>query len=227
MSTFTGKFYVPSDEGFVEAAFSRVFNHRRPTDRLPSAVLVAENEQDVVAGVRFAKENGLAVAVRSGGHSWAVWSVQNNTLLIDLGNLNSAEYDETTGIVSGGPAIEGGNVLDPFLAERGRFFNGGHCPPVGIGGFLLQGGCCKRSGRSFLGRFFLNIQHLESSTGAFIQKGTHIGFGSKMLRNFRFDAILPFHEESIHAEKRFCMKLLDLFFSFYDQANGNGLHTPG
>jgi FAD/FMN-containing dehydrogenase len=140
MSAFAGKFYVPSDEGFVEAAFSRVFNHRRPTDRLPSAVLVAENEQDVVAGVRFAKENGLAVTVRSGGHSWAVWSVQNNTLLIDLEKLNSAEYDEATGIVSGGPAIEGGNQLDPFLAERGRFFNGGHCPPVGIGGFLLQGG---------------------------------------------------------------------------------------
>ena len=140
MSTFAGKFYVPSDEGFVEAAFSRVFNHRRPSDRLPSAVLVAENEQDVVAGVRFAKENGLAVTVRSGGHSWAVWSVQNNTLLIDLEKLNSAEYDEATGIVSGGPAIEGGNQLDPFLAERGRFFNGGHCPPVGIGGFLLQGG---------------------------------------------------------------------------------------
>jgi hypothetical protein len=140
MSTFTGKFYVPSDEGFVEAAFARVFNHRRPSDRLPSAVLVAENEQDVVAGVRFAKENGLAVAVRSGGHSWAVWSVQNNTLLIDLGKLNSAEFDEATGIVSGGPAIQGGNELDPFLAERGRFLNGGHCPPVGIGGFLLQGG---------------------------------------------------------------------------------------
>ncbi len=140
MSTFAGKFYVPSDEGFIEAVFARVFNIRRPDDRLPSAVLVAENEQDVVAGVKFAKENGLSVAVRSGGHSWAVWSVQNNTLLIDLGKLNSAEYDEETGIASAGPAIEGGNELDPFLAERGRFFNGGHCPPVGIGGFLLQGG---------------------------------------------------------------------------------------
>ena len=140
MSAFAGKFYVPGDDGFVEAAFSRVFNHRRPSDRLPSAVLVAENEQDVVAGVRFATENGLAVAVRSGGHSWAVWSVQNNTLLIDLGKLNSAQYDETTTIVSAGPAILGGTELDPFLAEHGRFFNGGHCPTVGIGGFLLQGG---------------------------------------------------------------------------------------
>ena len=28
----------------------------------------------------------------------------------------------------------------PYLEERGRFFPGGHCPTVGIGGFLLQGG---------------------------------------------------------------------------------------
>ena len=140
MSDFSGKIYVPGDAGFEDAVFARVFNARRPTDRMPSAVLVAENEQDVAAGVRYAADNGLSVAVRSGGHSWAVWSVQNNTLLIDLGKLNSAEYDEATGVVSGGPAIQGGNELDAFLAERGRFFNGGHCPSVGIGGFLLQGG---------------------------------------------------------------------------------------
>ncbi|MEK7253673.1 MAG: FAD-binding protein, partial [Bacteroidota bacterium] len=30
--------------------------------------------------------------------------------------------------------------LNPFLKRKGRFFNGGHCPTVGIGGFLLQGG---------------------------------------------------------------------------------------
>ena len=140
MSTFAGKFYTPSDAGFEEAVFARVFNARRPTDRMPSAVLVAENEQDVAAGVRYSKDKGLAVTVRSGGHSWAVWSVQKDTLLIDLGKLKAPEFDEATGIVSAGPAIEGGNELDAFLAERGRFFNGGQCPSVGIGGFLLQGG---------------------------------------------------------------------------------------
>jgi FAD/FMN-containing dehydrogenase len=30
--------------------------------------------------------------------------------------------------------------MAPYLAERGRLFPGGHCPTVGIGGFLLQGG---------------------------------------------------------------------------------------
>ena len=107
MSTVAGTLLLPQDAGFEQAVFARVFNARRPTDRMPSAVLVAENEQDVVAGVRYAADKGLSVAVRSGGHSWAVWSVQNDTLLIDLGKLTAPEYDESTGIVSAGPAIEG------------------------------------------------------------------------------------------------------------------------
>ena len=41
MSTFTGKFYTPTDEGFDEAAVGRVFNARRPSRR-PNAVLLAE-----------------------------------------------------------------------------------------------------------------------------------------------------------------------------------------
>ena len=36
--------------------------------------------------------------------------------------------------------MQGGAELAPYLEERGRFFPGGHCPTVGIGGFLLQGG---------------------------------------------------------------------------------------
>lgn len=134
------KLFTPEHPEFEERVFSRVFNIRRPADRRPVAILVAETEQDVADGVKWAKERGHSVTVRSGGHSWAVWSVQNGTLLIDLGKLNQASFDEATGVASAGPATKGGEELDPFLAERGRFLNGGHCPPVGIGGFLLQGG---------------------------------------------------------------------------------------
>mgnify|MGYP000093019651 CR=1 FL=1 len=139
MSTFTGKFFTPADSGFDEAAVGRVFNHRRPTRR-PNAVLLAETRNDIVNGVKYAKEQGWGVAVRAGGHSWAAWSVRENTLLIDLGLYQEMDYDPETGIASATPAVKGGEVLDPYLQSVGRFFNGGHCPTVGIGGFLLQGG---------------------------------------------------------------------------------------
>ncbi|MEU5341558.1 FAD-binding oxidoreductase [Streptomyces sp. NPDC020766] len=137
---FTGTLHLPGDESFEEACFGRVFNARRPFDRCPAAVLEAESEQDVVEGVRLAVERGWQVAVRSGGHSWATWSVRDEALLIDLGGFREMSYDATTGIVTATASVRGGDELNPYLGEFGRFFNGGHCPSVGIGGFLLQGG---------------------------------------------------------------------------------------
>ncbi|MFJ9391328.1 FAD-binding oxidoreductase [Nocardioides sp. NPDC101246] len=139
-SGWKGRFVAAGDPGFDDAVHSRVFNRRRPTDRLPVAVLQAADVDDVVRGVRLAHERGWSVTTRAGGHSWIVWSVQNDALLVDLAAFAAIDYDDVTGIVSAGPAVRGGSDLDPVLAAHGRFFNGGHCPTVGIGGFLLQGG---------------------------------------------------------------------------------------
>ena len=138
--TFTGELLLRGGAGFEEATHDRVFNRRLPEDRTPAAILRAGDEQDVVRGVRLARERGWQVAVRSGGHSWAQWSVRDEALVIDLGALREMSYDDATGIVSVSPAVQGGAELGPFLEERGRFFVGGHCPTVGVGGFLLQGG---------------------------------------------------------------------------------------
>lgn len=68
-------------DGYDEARFARVFNARRP-ERYPAAVLVAEPEDDVVEGVRLARDRGWKVAIRAGGHSFPAWSVRDNALLI-------------------------------------------------------------------------------------------------------------------------------------------------
>ncbi len=133
------KIYRTGDDGYEKARVGRVFNHKRP-QRFPEAVFFPENENDVIDAVKFAKKNGHKIALRSGGHSWAVWSVRETGILIDLVQLNKIFLNEETGIVSAGPAVKGGAELVPYLKERGLFFNGGHCPTVGIGGFLLQGG---------------------------------------------------------------------------------------
>jgi FAD/FMN-containing dehydrogenase len=137
--SFTGPFLRRGDEGFEHAAVSGIFNQHRPARR-PAAVLRAAGTADVVAGVRRAEAEGWQVTVRAGGHSWAAWSLREDTLLIDLAAFTGLRYDQATGIVTAGPAVRGGSDLDPYLAGRGRFFPGGHCPTVGLGGFLLQGG---------------------------------------------------------------------------------------
>jgi hypothetical protein len=122
-------------EKFEQARIGRVFNHRRPS-RTPLAVINAKSANDVIEAVQLSKSLKCKISIRSGGHSWAAWSVRDNAILIDLGGLNSInEYDDITGIVKVGPATTG-EKLNGFLGTKGRMFNGGHCPTVGVGGFL-------------------------------------------------------------------------------------------
>lgn len=136
---FTGALIERTDPRYEAARMARVYHSRHP-DRYPAAVLLAESENDVVEGVRLANERGWSIGVRSGGHSFPVWSVRDDALLIDLGGLNELSLDEETGVVLVSPAVQGGAELTPYLKAYGRFFPGGGCSSVGLGGFLLQGG---------------------------------------------------------------------------------------
>lgn len=122
------------DEDFESSRLARVFNNRHPT-RHPIAVVHAASENDVLVAVDLAKKLDCKISVRSGGHSFPVWSVRENAILIDLGRMNSIEYDSND-IVKVGPATTGED-LNKFLAPKGRMFNCAHHPTVGLGGFLF------------------------------------------------------------------------------------------
>ena len=62
---FSGRLLQPGDEGYDEAR--KVWNGL--FDRRPALVARCGNVDDVVAAVNFARESGLPVAVRGGGHS--------------------------------------------------------------------------------------------------------------------------------------------------------------
>lgn len=133
------------ESGFKDYAYRRVFNHRRPA-RLPLAVVKVHEEQDIVNAVKLANSVGARVSVISGGHSWAAWGVRDDAIMIDMGDFKSIVFNDETNTVTATTSVTG-RILNKYLiAEKGRFFPGGHCPDVGIGGFLLQGGmgwCCR------------------------------------------------------------------------------------
>ncbi|KAI1129380.1 FAD binding domain protein [Nemania abortiva] len=135
-------------EAFAEAVWGRVFNRKRDTSRVPRAVVQASCVAHVKEAVELAAREKCRVSVRSGGHSWAAWSVRQDAVLVDLGNMRHMEYDKRTRIVSCSPSATG-EMVNEFLRGEGRMFAGGHCPDVGLGGFLLQGGMgwnCKNWG---------------------------------------------------------------------------------
>jgi FAD/FMN-containing dehydrogenase len=114
------------------------FNRRRPY-RYPLAIVNASKESHVVEAVKLAIEKKCRVSVRAGGHSWAGWGVRDNAILIDFGNFHEMSLDEETGIARVSPSTTSAE-FSAFLLQTGRMFSGGHCPDVGLGGFLLQGG---------------------------------------------------------------------------------------
>jgi FAD/FMN-containing dehydrogenase len=126
------------DDSYELARRDAVWNGLKPY-RYPDAIVLAQSEQDVVDAVRYAAEHGLKVKARSGGHSWTASSVRDGSLLIDLSRMNRVGFDAETGIASVQPGARGRD-LNGMLADHNLFFPSGHCPTVGLGGFLLQGG---------------------------------------------------------------------------------------
>jgi FAD/FMN-containing dehydrogenase len=151
-------------EVYELARVGRVFNERRPK-RYPLAVVEAAEESHIVQAAKLAVKRQCRISIRSGGHSWAAWSVRDEAILIDLGKYHEISLDKEKLIVSVSPSTTG-RVLNEFLNEKGLMFAGGHCPDVGLGGFLLQGGMgwnCKVDASSihlnYLMRAKINLQN--------------------------------------------------------------------
>ncbi|KAJ4037781.1 hypothetical protein NW761_006237 [Fusarium oxysporum] len=115
-----------------------VFNAIVP-ERYPKAIVQPTTVEEIVGAVHLANRLGCRVAIRSGGHSWACWSIRDNSVLVDLRSFHHLAFNETTGIVEASPSTTG-SQMDTFLKDSGRIVLAGHCGDVGLGGFLLQGG---------------------------------------------------------------------------------------
>ncbi|MFT3866655.1 MAG: FAD-binding oxidoreductase [Solirubrobacterales bacterium] len=126
------------EEGYEEAREAAIWNARKPR-RFPAAIALVKSERDVVAAVRLAREEGLPVSIRSGGHSWFGNCLRESALLIDLSALHEVTVDPEAGLATVQPAVRGLELNDQ-LAAHGLFFPTGHAPTVGIGGFILGGG---------------------------------------------------------------------------------------
>jgi FAD/FMN-containing dehydrogenase len=124
--------------GYEAARRATVWNGLLP-DRYPDVIVQAHDVDGVLAALRYARENGHKVGVRSGGHSWAASHLRDGGLLLDVSRLDHCAVDTARMTADVGP----GKIASDFAIEldsQGLFFPSGHCEGIRLGGFLLQGG---------------------------------------------------------------------------------------
>jgi FAD/FMN-containing dehydrogenase len=129
------RYLQPGDDGY-EAA-------RKPFNSVillkPSRIACCRTEADVIAAVRHAKEAGLPVAVKSGGHDFHGFSLNEGGLLVELSGMASRGLDEKSSQFSCGPGLKLRDCYS-WLLPRGRLLPAGSCGGVGISGLTLGGG---------------------------------------------------------------------------------------
>ena len=123
----------------------------------PQVIVNCVCEEDVVAALRFARHNRMKVVARSGGHSTAGYSV-NDQVVVDTSGISHVLIDRQARRARVGP---GANFrkLNRMLDAAGLHVPGGGCETVCVAGYM-QGG-----GYGFTSRLFgMNCDHVEAVT---------------------------------------------------------------
>jgi FAD/FMN-containing dehydrogenase len=134
-SAVAGTVIVPGDDDYQSAR--RVWNYA--IDRHPAMIIRCGGTADVVAAVRFARSEGLPIAIRGGKHSAAGFSTCDDGLVLDLSEMTAVHVEAATGRAR----AQGGTVWKQFDRETQLFglaTTGGLMSSTGLGGFTLGGG---------------------------------------------------------------------------------------
>src|SRR5437868_2477187 len=132
---FSGEVLTPADDGYEAAR--RV--HNGLIDRRPALIARCRNTADIIDAVRFARESGLEISVRGGGHNVAGRAVADDALMIDLAPMKGIHVDAgaQTARAQGGVLWR---ELNRETAAHGLAVTGGAISTTGIAGLTLGGG---------------------------------------------------------------------------------------
>jgi FAD/FMN-containing dehydrogenase len=133
-----------SEEDPPYEASRRIWNGA--VDRRPAIIARCLTVEDVQAAVGVAREHGLAVSVRGGGHDWAGRSLREGGLVVDLSGMRRVAIDP------GGrtATIQGGATIGDLVAAarpHGLALSTGTVKAVGMAGLTLAGGYGPLNGR--------------------------------------------------------------------------------
>jgi len=130
-----GGVLASADADYDEAR--RVWNGM--IDKHPRLIVQASGVDDVAPAIAFARETGLPLAIRGGGHNVAGNGTVDDGILLDLGRLNAVEVDPEARLVR----VEAGATLgdiDRATEPHALAVPVGVVSGTGIAGLTLGGG---------------------------------------------------------------------------------------
>ena len=145
-----GRVSTPGDDGY--AAATAIWS--KPVGRMPRAVVHCRTAEDVRSAIRAARDCGLSLSVRGGGHDWAGRALCDG-VVIDLSGMRSVAVasDETATVAGGARTADVLAATDPLELAPVT----GTCTAVGAG-LTLGGGY-----GPLIGRFGLALDNLEAA----------------------------------------------------------------
>jgi FAD/FMN-containing dehydrogenase len=134
----------------------------------PAVLLSCTSTDDVVVGVRTAREFGLPLSVRSRGHDYAGRALVDGGLTLDLRPMHSVRVDPEARIAE----VGGGASANHLLAaadEHGLVAATGTIGAVGVAGLTLGGGYGPLAGRVGLAADNLLAAELVTADGSVVR----------------------------------------------------------
>src|SRR5438034_1720578 len=131
----SGPLVVCGDAGYDEA---RTIWSRRIARR-PALIARCAGTDDVVTALRFAREHGLLISVRGGGHNVTGNAVCDGGLMIDLSPMKSARVDPRRRRMTAAPGLTWKD-FDTATLRHGLATTGGIVSSTGVAGLTLGGG---------------------------------------------------------------------------------------
>ncbi len=133
--TVRGPVLTPDDPGYDEAR--SIWNAL--IDRRPALIVQCSGAADVVDAVNFAREQGLVLSIKAGGHNVAGNAVNDGGIVLDLSQMRGVHVDPDAQTVR----VQGGATwgdLDRETQLFGLAVPGGVVSTTGIAGLTLHGG---------------------------------------------------------------------------------------